>query len=98
MEASNVLQATPYARKIPPSEEIDTWESYILQVLKALRTADKSNWHHRMVARVGLLPKLRGFYLPFYRLRMSYMTTLPAMLLLLWVRSMNLPNRSSPRR
>ncbi|KAI9879370.1 MAG: Histone transcription regulator 3 [Pleopsidium flavum] len=53
LEGSDILQATPYARKIPPSEEIDTWESYILQVLKALRTADKANWHHRMVARAA---------------------------------------------
>lgn len=52
MEASKILQATPYARKTPHSEEMDTWESYILQVLKALRTGDKANWHHRMVARV----------------------------------------------
>jgi len=52
VQGSNFLQATPYARKIPPSEEIDTWEAYMLLVLKALRTADKANWHHRMVARV----------------------------------------------
>ena len=27
---------------------------YVLHVLKALRSADKANWHHRMVARVSL--------------------------------------------
>ncbi|KAL8740174.1 MAG: hypothetical protein Q9190_007096, partial [Brigantiaea leucoxantha] len=45
------LAVTQYARKIPLIEDADDWESYILQVLKALRSADKSNWHHRMVLR-----------------------------------------------
>ncbi|KAL8825551.1 MAG: hypothetical protein Q9170_007753 [Blastenia crenularia] len=46
-----VLSATSYARKVNAVREFDDWEGYILQVLKALRSADKSNWHHRMVLR-----------------------------------------------
>ncbi|KAI4166349.1 MAG: hypothetical protein LQ342_000239 [Letrouitia transgressa] len=50
-QGSSFLSVTPYARKFPLVEDLDGWESYILQVLKALRSADKSNWHHRMVLR-----------------------------------------------
>ncbi|KAL8712892.1 MAG: hypothetical protein Q9225_006871 [Loekoesia sp. 1 TL-2023] len=46
-----VLNATPYARRVPPVQDFDDWEGYILQVLKVLRSADKLNWHHRMVLR-----------------------------------------------
>ena len=41
----------------------EDWAGYILQVIKALRSADKANWHHRMVARVGSVwenPSQRG--------------------------------------
>jgi len=51
-EACSHLKATSYSRKVRPVEEQDDWEMYISQVLKALRSADKSNWHHRMLARV----------------------------------------------
>ena len=52
-EACQILEATPYARKVTKVEEMDDWETYILGVLKNLRTADKSNWHHRMIARAA---------------------------------------------
>ncbi|GAB7339489.1 hypothetical protein MBLNU457_6110t1 [Dothideomycetes sp. NU457] len=52
-EACQVLDATPYARKVEKVSEFDEWESYILSLLKNLRTADKSNWHHRMIARAA---------------------------------------------
>ena len=52
-EACRILKATPYSRKVVDAQDVDSWESYILQVIKALRSADKANWHHRMVARVG---------------------------------------------
>ncbi|KAL9600690.1 MAG: hypothetical protein Q9219_003020 [cf. Caloplaca sp. 3 TL-2023] len=45
------LSATSYARTIPCVQDFDDWEGYILQVLKKLRGADRSNWHHRMVLR-----------------------------------------------
>lgn len=45
--------STPWARKVsPPSDDPEAWKPYILEVLKNLRNADKSNWHHRIVARV----------------------------------------------
>ncbi len=47
------MKATPYSRKVPDVQDPEDWASYILQVIKALRFADKANWHHRMVARVG---------------------------------------------
>ena len=47
------MKATPYSRKVPDVEDVDDWASYILRVIKALRSADKANWHHRMVAIVG---------------------------------------------
>lgn len=49
----HVLKATSYARKVPVVHDPEDWEEYILLVLKALRSADKANWHHRMVARVS---------------------------------------------
>lgn len=52
----NYLNASFYARKIPPAQDLEDWEVYIIHVLKALRSADKSIWHHRMVARVRLSP------------------------------------------
>lgn len=47
------LEATTYARKVPAVQDLEDWEGYMIQVLKTLRSADKANWHHRMVARVG---------------------------------------------
>ncbi|KAL0265189.1 Histone transcription regulator 3 [Diplodia seriata] len=57
-EASSKLQATHYARQVPvfstdDSENPDEWDDYVLKVLKMLRSADKSNWHHRMTARAA---------------------------------------------
>ncbi|KAI4255785.1 MAG: hypothetical protein L6R42_006559, partial [Xanthoria sp. 1 TBL-2021] len=51
--ACQILNITPYARKVPPIQDPDDWEGYILHVLKLLRAADKSNWHHRMVLRAA---------------------------------------------
>lgn len=33
--------------------EATEWHHYIIDILKVLRTADKANWHHRMVSRVS---------------------------------------------
>ncbi|KAL8780452.1 MAG: hypothetical protein Q9213_006464 [Squamulea squamosa] len=51
--ACQILNVTPYARRVPPVQDPDDWEGYILHVLKVLRSADKSNWHHRMVLRAA---------------------------------------------
>lgn len=36
-------------------QDLEDWEGCILHVLKVLRSADKANWHHRMVARVSFI-------------------------------------------
>lgn len=51
-EACDILQATPYAAKVEPVSRESDWEDYILKVLKNLRTADKTHWQHRIIARV----------------------------------------------
>ncbi|OCK79281.1 hypothetical protein K432DRAFT_330482 [Lepidopterella palustris CBS 459.81] len=48
---SEILQNTPYAKNLSTCGDLDRWEGYILDVLKSLRAADKSGWHHRMTAR-----------------------------------------------
>jgi len=48
-----VLANTFYSRNISAPGNYDEWESYILTVVKALRTADKSSWHHRIIARAA---------------------------------------------
>ncbi len=53
VDGCQYLEATPYARKVPVVHDLEDWEGYMIQVLKTLRSADKANWHHRMVARVG---------------------------------------------
>ena len=55
VQGREVLQATPYARKVHLSEDEDgpEWEPYVLEILKKLGHADKSNWHHRIIARAA---------------------------------------------
>lgn len=49
-----MIHSTPHGAKVPIDNlDADEWHAYVLKVLKALRVADKSNWHHRMSARVG---------------------------------------------
>ncbi|QDS75781.1 hypothetical protein FKW77_008870 [Venturia effusa] len=53
-EALNILKThTSYTKKIPdPNSELkEEWVEYVTGVLKALRHADKSAWHHRMTMR-----------------------------------------------
>ena len=52
-EGCEYMQATFYACKVASIDDRDEWETYILSVLKSLRNADKSNWHHRFVARAA---------------------------------------------
>lgn len=54
--ACEVLQASSYAKNVETPSDADGWEEYVLTLLKALRAADKSGWHHRMTARVGKPP------------------------------------------
>lgn len=50
-EAKEALGHIPYAQKEPFPESMDGWIPYILAVLRNLRTTDKANWYHRMIAR-----------------------------------------------
>ena len=50
---SEALQVSQWAKKVHLSEEEDGWEPYVLQILKNLSQADKSNWHHRIIARAA---------------------------------------------
>ncbi|KAJ5692853.1 hypothetical protein N7462_002276 [Penicillium macrosclerotiorum] len=52
-EASKTLQATPWARKVDSPEDIEGWKPYILEVIRKFKSADKSNWHHRMSAKAA---------------------------------------------
>lgn len=52
-EGEQMLRNTSYSQNIPGPENADDWERYVLAVLKALRTADKVSWHHRMIARTA---------------------------------------------
>ena len=59
---------------MPDINDGEDWSSYILQVIKALRSADKANWHHRMVARVGftLSVSMRAMLTPFKAAHIIY--------------------------
>ncbi|OJJ44297.1 hypothetical protein ASPZODRAFT_153767 [Penicilliopsis zonata CBS 506.65] len=52
-EGSKTLMATPWARKVQLPTEPPIWDPYIREILRNLRNADKSNWHHRMAARAA---------------------------------------------
>jgi hypothetical protein len=54
-QAREALQHTQYAQREEFPESRDGWISFMLDVLKKLRAADKSNWHHRMVVRSAFL-------------------------------------------
>jgi hypothetical protein len=46
-----LLSHTSYSKNVKAPENVDDWERYVLAVLKSLRSADKSSWHHRIIAR-----------------------------------------------
>ena len=52
-QAREALNHTPYARTVTFPQELEEWVPHVLAVLKNLRAADKSNWHHRMIARAA---------------------------------------------
>jgi hypothetical protein len=54
--SEHLREASPYARKVPAistEKDEEGWEEYVLGILKILRNADKSGWHHRMTARAA---------------------------------------------
>ncbi|KAH4165030.1 histone transcription regulator 3 [Parastagonospora nodorum] len=46
-----LLSHTSFSKNVAPPENVEGWERYILAVLKSLRSADKSSWHHRIISR-----------------------------------------------
>jgi tetratricopeptide (TPR) repeat protein len=50
-KGAELLSNTFYSKNTSIPETFDEWEGYILAVIKALRQADKSSWHHRIIAR-----------------------------------------------
>jgi len=55
-EAANLLQRQPYAiRRGEYVDVSDSWERFILESIRHLRNADKSNWHHRMIYRTACI-------------------------------------------
>ena len=52
-EAVDALKNTPYARSVAAPPDLEKWVPYVLSILKNLRTADKSNWHHRIIMRAA---------------------------------------------
>lgn len=54
-QASEILHATPYASRIEAPDEAEKWSEYVLKILRELRSADKSNWHHRMTFRAAAI-------------------------------------------
>ncbi|KAJ5887808.1 hypothetical protein N7495_007849 [Penicillium taxi] len=53
IDASKALLATPWARKVDSPKDSEGWTPYILEVIKKFKSADKSNWHHRMSAKAA---------------------------------------------
>ena len=58
-QAVDILSISAFARKVNRENE-EGWEKYILRVLYVLRNADKSNWHHRIVARIATIEYLKN--------------------------------------
>jgi hypothetical protein len=52
-DASELLKVSCYVKKLSIPEDLEQWENHVLLILKTLRNADKSGWHHRMTARVS---------------------------------------------
>jgi hypothetical protein len=50
-QGDQIVRHTSYSQNISAPDSPDDWERYVLAVLKALRSADKSSWHHRITAR-----------------------------------------------
>ena len=57
-EAHDLLKTSSYAAKVPlsqPDGQDDSWNEYVVRIVKSLRSADKAGWHHRMTARAAHL-------------------------------------------
>jgi tetratricopeptide (TPR) repeat protein len=63
-DAQEALNNSPYARSTEFPTDMQEWPTYVLTVLRKIRLADKSNWHHRMIAKAAQIiydhPDARG--------------------------------------
>lgn len=54
-EAKETLDHSSFAQREEFPSDQTGWPSFVLDVLKSLRNADKSNWYHRMVVRSAMI-------------------------------------------
>lgn len=52
-KAGEILAETPWSKNLSPPQNMEEWTPFILEVLKKLKHADKSNWHHRILSRMA---------------------------------------------
>ncbi|EEA27421.1 Histone transcription regulator 3 [Talaromyces marneffei ATCC 18224] len=52
-KAGEILAETPWSKNLSLPQNMEEWTPYILDVLKQLKHADKSNWHHRILSRMA---------------------------------------------
>ena len=52
-EACQILEVTHFSRRAAPIQDPEEWVDYMQEILSAMKAADKSNWHHRLVARAA---------------------------------------------
>lgn len=52
-KAGEILAETPWSKNLSPPQNMEEWTPFILDVLKKLKHADKSNWHHRILSRTA---------------------------------------------
>lgn len=50
-EGCRILRATHYAGLVPAILDADDWIDFVQEVLRTMRSADKSHWHHRLAVR-----------------------------------------------
>ncbi|EED19883.1 transcriptional corepressor of histone genes (Hir3), putative [Talaromyces stipitatus ATCC 10500] len=52
-KAGEILAETSWSKNLSPPQNTEEWKPYVLDVLKKLKHADKSNWHHRILSRMA---------------------------------------------
>ena len=52
-EGCRILRATHYAGRVPAISDAEDWIDFVQEVLKAMRSADKLHWHHRLAVRAA---------------------------------------------
>jgi hypothetical protein len=50
-KGAEILSHTSYSKSLAAPESANRWEPYVIAILRSLRSADKSSWHHRIISR-----------------------------------------------